>query len=259
MAKDTMSKTFFVAFALCVVCSVLVSAAAVVLKPTQAANKLADKKKNILSAAGLYEDGAGIDALFEQIEARVVDLQSGQYADDIDPSTFDFVSAAKDNELGTAIDPGLDRAGIKRRSRYIPVYLVRKRGDVDKIVLPLYGKGLWSTLYGFLAIDRDDLSTIRSLVYYQHGETPGLGGEVDNPAWKAQWNGKQAFDAEGNIAIQVMRGAVDPSSPSAHSQVDGLSGATITARGVHDMLHYWLSEEGYGPYLKHLRSEGGIG
>ena len=149
MAKDTMSKTFFVAFALCVVCSVLVSAAAVVLKPTQAANKLADKKKNILSAAGLYEDGAEIDALFEQIEARVVDLQSGQYADDIDPSTFDFVSAAKDNELGTAIDPGLDRAGIKRRSRYIPVYLVRKRGAVDKIVLPLYGKGLWSTLYGF--------------------------------------------------------------------------------------------------------------
>ena len=258
MAKETMGKTFFVAFALCVVCSVLVSAAAVVLKPTQVANKLEDKKKNILYAAGLYEEGAEVAALFEQIEARVVDLQSGQYMDDIDPGTFDFVRAAKDDELGAAIDAAQDRAGIKRRSRFIPVYLVRKRGEVDKVVLPLYGKGLWSTLYGFLALDRDDLTTIRSLVYYQHGETPGLGGEVDNPAWKALWNGKQAFDADGNISIQVMRGAVDPSSPMASSQVDGLSGATITSRGVHDMLHYWLSDEGYGPYLKRLRSEGGM-
>ncbi len=259
MARETMGKTFFVAFALCVVCSVLVSGAAVVLKPTQAHNKLEDKKKNILSAAGLYEEGANVSALFEQIEARVVDLATGKYADNMDAGTFDFVRAAKDDKLGAAIDASVDRAGIKRRSRFIPVYLVRKNGQIDKIVLPLYGKGLWSTLYGFLALDRDDLTTIRSLVYYQHGETPGLGGEVDNPAWKALWNGKQAFDADGNISIQVMRGAVDPSSPAIKSQVDGLSGATITSRGVHDMLHYWLSDEGYGPYLKRLRSEEGVG
>jgi Na+-transporting NADH:ubiquinone oxidoreductase subunit C len=258
VAKETIGKTFFVAFALCVVCSVMVSAAAVILKPTQTANKLADKKKNILSAAGLYVPGADIEAMFEQIETRLVNLETGKYTDEMDAGTFDFVRAAKGDDLGTAIDAADDRAGIKRRSRYIPVYLVRKQGAVDKIVLPLYGKGLWSTLYGFLALDRDDLSTIRSLVFYEHGETPGLGGEVDNPNWKALWNGKQAYDQDGNISIQIVRGAVDPTSPTIASQVDGLSGATITSRGVHDMLHYWLGSDGYGPFLKQLRNEGGM-
>jgi Na+-transporting NADH:ubiquinone oxidoreductase subunit C len=125
---------------------------------------------------------------------------------------------------------------------------------VDKVILPIYGKGLWSTLYGFVALDRDDLNTIRSLLYYQHGETPGLGGEVDNPSWKALWNGKQAFGADGSVQIQVMRGAVDLAATGAQHKVDGLSGATITSRGVHDMLHYWLGEGGYGHYLDRLRA-----
>ena len=81
---------------------------------------------------------------------------------------------------------------------------------------------------------------------------------MDNPNWKALWNGKQAYDQDGNISIQIVRGAVDPTSPTIASQVDGLSGATITSRGVHDMLHYWLGSDGYGPFLKQLRNEGGM-
>lgn len=254
MAKNSVGQTFGVALLLCVVCSVLVSGAAVTLKPTQTANKLLDKKKNILMAAGLDDQPGSIDERFKRIQTRFVDLSTGQYNDDLDIETYDFIAAANDAELGVAIPGAQDAAGIKRRARYVPVYLVQKKGQVDKVILPIYGKGLWSTLYGFVALDRDDLTTIRSLLYYQHGETPGLGGEVDNPSWKALWNGKQAFAEDGSVQIQVMRGAVDLSEPGSEHRVDGLSGATITARGVHNMLQYWLGDGGFGAYLDRLRA-----
>jgi Na+-transporting NADH:ubiquinone oxidoreductase subunit C len=244
-----------VALLLCVVCSVLVSGAAVMLKPTQDANKLLDKRRNILTAAGLADEPGTVDELFERIQARIVDLDTGEYRDDIDVDTYDFIAAAADPQMGVAIPGDQDRAGIKRRARNVPVYLVEKKGRVDKVILPIYGKGLWSTLYGFVALDRDDLNTIRSLLYYQHGETPGLGGEVDNPSWKALWNGKKAFGEDGSVRIQVARGAVDPAAPGSQYRVDGLSGATITSRGVHDMLRYWLGANGYGKYLDRLRAQ----
>lgn len=255
MPRDSVGRTFGVALLLCVVCSVLVSGAAVMLKPTQDANKLLDKRRNILTAAGLADEPGTVDELFERIQARIVDLDTGEYRDDIDVDTYDFIAAAADPQMGVAIPKDQDRAGIKRRARNVPVYLVEKKGRVDKVILPIYGKGLWSTLYGFVALDRDDLNTIRSLLYYQHGETPGLGGEVDNPSWKALWNGKKAFGEDGSVQIQVVRGAVDPAAPGSEYKVDGLSGATITSRGVHDMLRYWLGANGYGKYLDRLRAQ----
>ena len=256
MARESIGRTFTVALLLCVVCSVLVSGAAVVLQPTQEINELQDKKRNILMAAGLAEEGRTLDELFERIDVRIVDLATGGYVTGIDPGTYDYIAAASDPDQGVATSEMGRRAGIKRRARLMPVYLVSRRGEVDKVILPIFGRGLWSTLYGFVALDRDDLNTIRSLVYYQHGETPGLGGEVDNPRWKAQWNGKRAFGDDGRVAIRIPRGAVDAGAPDAVHSVDGLSGATITSRGVRDMLHYWLGEEGYGPYLGRLRDEG---
>ena len=255
MPKNSVGQTFFVALLLCVVCSVLVSGAAVILKPTQMANALLDKRRNILMAAGLADAPGTVDERFERIHTRIVDLSTGEYSDDIDPDTYDFIAAATDPQASVAIPGDQDRAGIKRRALNIPVYLVLKKDQVDKVILPIYGKGLWSTLYGFVALDRDDLNTIRSLLYYQHGETPGLGGEVDNPTWKALWKGKQAFGADGSVKIQVMRGAADPAAPGFEHRVDGLSGATITSRGVHDMLRYWLGDGGYGKYLDRLRAQ----
>ncbi|MEE2659730.1 MAG: Na(+)-translocating NADH-quinone reductase subunit C [Candidatus Latescibacterota bacterium] len=256
MARDTIRKTFTVAFALCVVCSVLVSAAAVSLRPAQETNKLLDKKKNILTAAGLLgSEGGDIEALFGQVEARMIDIDSGKYLDG-DPGQFDLKKASRDPVLSVAVadDRG---AGIKRRSRQMPVYLVKKAsGKVDKVILPVFGMGLWSTLWGFISLDRDDLNTIRGLVFYEHGETPGLGGEVDNPAWKALWKGKQAFGLDGDVQISVVRGRVDPAAEGSEYQVDGLSGATITSRGVQNMLRYWLSDNAYGAYLNSLRQEG---
>lgn len=256
MPKETVGKTLLVAFAVCVVFSVLVSSAAVYLRPVQEANKLLDKKRNILSAAGLAQEGRSVDELFASIQSRMVDLATGEYVQGVDPEAFDERQAARDPASSMAIPGADDLAGIRRRAKLEAVYLVRKGDQVDKIILPIHGKGLWSTLYGFIALDARDASTIRGLVFYEHGETPGLGGEVENPRWQALWNGKRAFGPEGEVRIAVVKGQVDVSRPGAEYQVDGLSGATITSRGVHQMLHYWLSDNGFGPYLKRLRASG---
>jgi Na+-transporting NADH:ubiquinone oxidoreductase subunit C len=247
-----------VTLGVCAFCSVLVAGAAVLLRQPQEANKLLDRKRNILMAAGLLAGDKSVDELFADIDARVVDLATGEYAAGTDPETYDQRQAARDPAQSVEIPLEKDLAGNKRRARLAPVYLVRGSAEVVKIILPVHGKGLWSTLYGFLALDAGDLSTIRALIFYEHAETPGLGGEVDNPNWRALWNGKQAFDEQGSIRIEVAKGKVDPGRPEARYQVDGISGASITTRGVGNLLKYWLGEDGFGPYLSKLKEQGVI-
>ncbi|MDR1351193.1 MAG: NADH:ubiquinone reductase (Na(+)-transporting) subunit C, partial [Zoogloeaceae bacterium] len=126
-------------------------------------------------------------------------------------------------------------------------------GALEALILPIRGYGLWSTLYGFLAL-KPDLNTVIGLGFYQHGETPGLGGEVDNPKWKSLWPGKTLFDADGKPNIQIIKGGVDKTNPAAGHQVDALAGATLTTNGVDHLLHFWLGEQGFGPYLARLRA-----
>ncbi len=250
MARDSVWRTFLVAAVLCIVCSVLVSGAAVGLRPRQERNKALDRKKNILIAAGLYEPGADIEGLFAGVRSKLIDLATGKPVSpsEVDPASYDARQAARDPDQSVVIPPESDLAGIHRREKYAFVYLVEKQGQVEQYVLPIYGKGLWSTLYGFIAIDAD-ANTIRGLTFYEHRETPGLGGEVDNPKWKELWPGKQLHDAQGQIQIEVLKGAVAPDSPAAIHQVDGISGATITCRGVSNLLRYWLGPDAFGPYL----------
>ena len=152
-----------------------------------------------------------------------------------------------------------DSAGIKKRSKLEKIYYVKDNGVITQVVLPVNGKGLWSTLYGFMALT-PDTKTVLGLGFYQHGETPGLGGEVDNPKWKAQWAGKAAFDNEWNPVLKVIKGSVNPGNTDAQHQVDGLSGATITSNGVTGLVRYWLGDHGFGPFLAKFRQsaeEGG--
>ena len=225
--KETTGRTLLVALVLCIVCSVIVAGAAVSLKPVQTSNKQLDRKKNILS---------------EEQLARP----------ELAPERYDQIKAAKDSKLSEALPGDADIAGIKRREKVAQVYLLEGEGGLQKIVLPIRGYGLWSTLYGFLVLE-GDASTVIGLAYYDQKETPGLGGEVDNPKWKALWPGKQVFDAEGAVSIDIVKGSVNRDSPAAVHQVDGLSGATLTSNGVEHMLHFWLGERGFGPYLSRIR------
>jgi Na+-transporting NADH:ubiquinone oxidoreductase subunit C len=165
---------------------------------------------------------------------------------------------ASDPIFGRSVDRSEDIANIRKRPKYIFVYKVVENDKLQSIILPIYGYGLWSTLYGFVSLE-SDMQTIQGITYYEHAETPGLGGEVDNARWKGLWPGKKAFDDAGNVAISVLKGRVDPKNPKAKHQVDGLSGATITTRGVHNMLNYWLSDKGYGRLLDTLKQGGARG
>jgi Na+-transporting NADH:ubiquinone oxidoreductase subunit C len=256
MHKDSIAGTLGVAAAVCVVCSVFVSTAAVMLKPLQEENKRLDMRKNILIAAGLFgEDSkkSDINELFKQIDSKVVDLDTGQYVDDVDPDKFDERKAAKDPKQSEKLDAKQDIAGIKRRSKLRIVYFKRDGDKLERVILPVYGKGLWSTMYGFIALDAD-LNTIKSFGFYDQAETPGLGGEIDNPTWKKGWVDKIAFNDQGEPVITVIKGRVDKSSPQASHQIDGLTGATITCKGVAKLVQFWLGEEGYGPLLKRLKT-----
>ncbi|MFT7123924.1 MAG: Na+-transporting NADH:ubiquinone oxidoreductase subunit C, partial [Bermanella sp.] len=220
--------------------------------PTQQANKLLDLKTNILASAGLLQAGVDIETQFAQISARIVDLETGLFTQKFDGQTFDQRKAAKDPALSTALTSDEDIAKIKRRANYATVYVVEGQQGVDKIILPIKGYGLWSTMYGFLALEAD-MQTVAGIGFYQHAETPGLGGEIDNPKWKSSWVGKQAYN-NNELVLSVLKGKADLSRPGSESQIDGLAGATLTTRGVNNLVQYWLGEQGFAPLISHLKT-----
>jgi len=250
--NDSTSKTIRVALTLCIICSVIVSSAAVLLRPAQQANKDLDRKTNILAAAGMLKKGDDVIAKFETIATRAVDLTTGKFSDSINLKTYNQRKAAKDPEL--SIDLGdKDIAKIGRLPKYMIVYVVEGNAGLEKIILPIKGYGLWSTLYGFVALE-SDLNTVAGLGFYEHAETPGLGGEIDNPSWKAQWIGKKSYDSNSKQALTVIKGKVDTSRPQSVHEIDGLSGATLTSKGVDNLIKFWMGENGFAPFLANLRA-----
>ncbi len=260
--NDSIQKTLLVAILLCLFCSIIVAGAAVSLKPLQIANKQLDKNKNILAAAGLLVEGESIEEQFKQITTRIVNLETSAYATEAElaeitaagfnPTAFDQKKSSKNPKLSAKLDADKDLAQIKRLEKFAAIYTVEKNGVVEKMILPVHGYGLWSTLYGFLALE-GDLETVAGLGFYSHTETPGLGGEVDNPSWKAQWVGKKLHGSDGQLAIRVIKGKA--AAGSLHD-VDGLSGATLTGRGVSNLVNFWLGEFAFGPFLSTAKAGG---
>lgn len=256
MQRDSIAHTFKVATLLCLVCALLVSLAAVLLREKQQLNREQERQRNILVAAGLWEEGADLEELFKRIETKIVVLEDGTYSD-VEPEDYDQVKASKDPKQSERLISKNDLAGIKRKEKLSFVYLVKKNGKLDQVVLPIRGYGLWSTLWGFISLDAQSLKdgpenvVIRGLTYYKHGETPGLGGEVDNAKWKALWKGKRSYDKDWNVIIKVTKTA----TAQTQDEVDSLSGATITSRGVENMMKFWLGKRGFQPYLDKLRQE----
>ena len=262
MSNDSTQKTVFFTLGVCLVCSILVSYAAVTLKGRQRENRKLEKLRNILIAGDMLEEKIDIIKIYqERIRPEIIDLKTGKpisekrYNDLINVEEFDINRVAKDPVYGQTIPQERDLAKIKRMPRFMIVYKVVENGQIERFILPVYGKGLWSTMYGFIALDKD-LRTIKGFTFYEHGETPGLGGEVDSPLWKQIWVGKQAFDDHWNVKIEVIKGRVNKFNPDAKYQIDGLSGSTITTRGVNQLVKFWLGENGYGPYIRQLIEEG---
>jgi Na+-transporting NADH:ubiquinone oxidoreductase subunit C len=252
------------AAAVCAVCGLFVSVSAVSLKDRQEVNKLLDKQKKVLSVVGLLDERKPkspeeITQLFnDNIQAKIVTLATGEYDPAVDALKFDQRKWSKNPEKSEAAPAG-NRAGVARVPSHAQVYHLVRGGQVEAVILPIEGKGLWSTLYGYIALKKKpNTNTIMGLTFYQHGETPGLGGEVDNPLWKGKWPGKLAFEVKDGKPtkkplISVVKGAPKPGDPYG---IDGLSGATITSRGVNYLVKFWLGDLGFGPYLTKFRARG---
>lgn len=253
LPRESELRAVLITLIVCMVCSAAIALAVTVLRPYREANRAAERQSKIREMIGLVP---GLEEVLGptddvQLEARFVDLETGRYAEDIDVDAYDPSEAAFDSAQGMAIPSDEDIAGLGRRARLARVYLVSERGRLRLVVLPVEGSGYISRLRGYLALDAD-LRTIRGLSFYEHAETPGLGSEIDAPTWRALWPGKKAFDEAGRARIAVVRGRVDPASPDARFQVDGISGATRTSVGVTHLLRFWLGPLGFGPYLDRL-------
>lgn len=247
--SDSVGKTVVVAVTLCLVASMLVSAVAVSLRPVQEINKLKDKQINILQVAGLYSPDTDVTEAFKVFEPHVLEIATGKFADQFDANTFDDRAAADDPELSVALVD--DPASIGRQSKFVTVYLLRNEdGSLDKVILPLHGYGLWSTLYGFIAVE-ENANDIFGLQFYSHAETPGLGAEVDNPRWKSLWRGKKLYDKNDVLQITVAK-TVPPAGQEFH--VDALAGATLTSNGVDNLVRFWMGRAGYTPFLESVKA-----
>ncbi|WP_372760434.1 Na(+)-translocating NADH-quinone reductase subunit C [Pseudoalteromonas sp.] len=240
--NESIGKTLTVVVALCLVCAIIVSFASVQLRPLQQANKNKDIQSNILAAAGIDKVSNVSETFNAKIEARVVNMSSGEFVE-TDPTIFDFEKSKFDAALSVSLkEQGVtDIAGIQRVTKESPVYISKKAdGSTDAIILPIQGYGLWGLMYGFLALESDG-QTIKNIIFYKHGETPGLGGEIQNPQWTAKWQDKE-------LPIDVVK-----SGASNEHQIDGLSGATLTSNGVDNTVDFWTGEHGFGPFLAKVR------
>ena len=260
MQLNSVKYTVLFAGAVCLVCSMFVSVTAVSLQDRQSFNRQLDLQRRVLTVADLYDPAQRLGA--DQIQQTwddnivpvIVDLRTGEEVAEppFDAATYNQQRAAQDPEMSEPAPGNLAR--VRRVPHYGQVFHVYDANDsLSMVIVPIHGMGLWAMMYGFVALD-SDFNTIRGITFYDHQETPGLGGEVDNPAWQALWPERKAFDEDGDVAVQVIKGSAGPPDEDPH-RVDGMTGATFSNNGVTNGLHFWLGEHGFGPYLDRLREE----
>ena len=233
---ESVPKTLAIAVAVALVCSTLVSSAVYLLRPVQAAYGALERNRAIVTAAGNLHANAGdqeIVTAYLALENRVFDIRTGKQSELYDGLTYDHWETNADSP-----------------PEYVPVYFKFNKAVLDRVVLPIHGKGMWSTLYGYLALNAD-LNTVASLVIYQHGETPGIGDLVQEPQWLARWGGKKIYDSSGTLRITV---STDKAIPDQH-RIDSITGATVTSKAVGSMVRHWMGPNGYAQVITQLKSE----
>ncbi|UZR94614.1 NADH:ubiquinone reductase (Na(+)-transporting) subunit C [Chondrinema litorale] len=234
------SNTYIIAFAagLTIVLGGLLSLAAVGLKEQQQISIELDTKKQILSAVMDVEGKAKQDLAVvydERIKSTAINYD-GEVLEDVVPE-----------------DINVDKEYKKEpEDRKYPVYMFMSESDPEKyeaIIVPIYGFGLWDYIWGYVALE-DDLNTIKGVSFDHKGETPGLGARITDLPVQQRYQGKTINDESGKyVSVEMVKG--ENHTGLGEHEVDGLSGATMTANGVNDMLYNYL--EYYQAYLKKLK------
>lgn len=233
MNKDSVPATLAIATLVALFCSAIVAGTVYVLRPIQQGYELIDRNARILEAAGQLPAGSVPDReiieRFRTLEAHVVDLASGEYLPRVDGHTYSHWNPS----------------GEQTNAAYAPVYLVRSNGVLERLVLPVHGPGMWNTIQGYIALAAD-LTTVEDLVFYRHGETPGIGDRIEDASWRAAWRGKRIYDDAGRVRIAVTK------QPDPAHGIDLISGASITSDAVGEMVAHWFGDEGYRPFIERL-------
>ena len=257
MTNDTPAKALLVVFSVALVCSVLVSIAAVTLRPVQERNALVERSRNIIALTGLVEPGEGLsndeilDAV-EQLDIRLIDINTGKFSDAVEVADFNPRAARNDPETSIEIAAGDDLASLGRRESLAIVYMVWSDGQLQRVILPVYGQGMWSTIYGYIALEAD-LNSIAAMTFYEQTETAGLGDQIQNQEWLAKWQGRKVYGAANEVRFRVASSAVVGGSAAAQHEVDAITGATVTTDAVTQLIRYWFGPNGYGPFIDYLR------
>ncbi|PIZ62526.1 MAG: NADH:ubiquinone reductase (Na(+)-transporting) subunit C [Candidatus Marinimicrobia bacterium CG_4_10_14_0_2_um_filter_48_9] len=219
-----------------IICSILLASAATLLKPAQEENIQTDIKKNILRAVQLIEPDQ------KYAKKDILDMFAKR------------MSSVVVDPAGTVI-PNLtaDEVNADETDR-LPIYLLKDaNGAVTAYCFPISGKGLWSTVKGYLALD-SDLNTVRGITFYSHGETPGLGGEISKDWFIENFVGKKILDTNGSlVGITIEKGKLRADTKGKEHKVDGISGATLTGKGINEFLMGDL--ERFNPYFTILRNK----
>ncbi len=254
LPNESPAKAVIMTLLVCLLASVVVAGSAIILGPKQITNRqLAQERQIAEILRGASTNGVDVrDFDTANLEARVVDLATGEYADATDAATFDERRLIRDPAHSVTIAADQDLAQIKSRAKYAVVHLLLSDGKPQVVVLPVRGLGFGSMLYGYVGLS-GDTERVVGLGFYEHGETPGLGAMIDDPAWQRLWSGKKVWRPDGEVGLGVARGPVVPGTTEAAHYVDGITGATWTGQGVTNLLRYWLGEHGFGPYLEKLR------
>ena len=259
MNTEKPQAAFLIVVVVALVCSVLVSVSAIGLRPIQERNALIERSRHIVGLTGLAEPGRKLSgdeilAVIDQMDMRVVDIDSGKFEDSIDPAEFDPRAAVLHTETSVEIPPDQDLAQLNRRSRYEIIYLVWDGDAIKRVILPIVGEGMWSTLYGYVALEAD-LNTIAAATFYEQAETAGLGDRITDPDWLATWQGRALFGSDDSVRFRVAPGPVEPGSAAAVHEVDAVTGASVTGTAVTRLMQFWFGPNGYEPFLENLRNE----
>lgn len=243
MPNDNRTKTIIVAFLVASVCALLVSGATVLLRPIQTANRAAEEQTRI---EALVRGIPGMTDLLAQsggtLTTVVIDLAKGRAAADVTVDTL--AVALGDTSNWTVLGPAADLAGLGQRPDFAQVFLLRDGEEIPLVLLPMTGLGYGGRIDAILAL-RGDMNTIAGIAITSHSETPGLGGRIEEPAWQADFQGTALRDGAGDLRFAVAR--AQASSPY---EVDGITGATRTGRGMTNMVRFWLGPDGYGPLIR---------
>jgi len=257
MTNDSPLKAIVVVTLTALLCSILVTTSVIQLQPIQHAYKDLERNRFLVEVSGLTNNAAALSdrdviGLFQKLDARIINLDTGAFDFVHNPDTFDSSEAAADLALSVAIPANLDIAKLNRRSRFITIFLVKDDSELKRMVLPIYGQGMWSKLYGFIALE-SDLNTIADVTFYEQAETAGIGDQILNPDWHALWRGRRLYDDAGTVRFDISHVRVNPSSPNDRFHVDAISGATVTTDAVSNMVNYWFGPHGYGPFFESYR------